>query len=416
MSGRSILFLDQTGAPGGGELALRDVVRPYRASSRVVLFADGPFRAMLEADGMPVTVLGTDPTGGGDRSRPGRALAVRRESGPLRALTAGPAVLALVGQVARLARDHDLIYANSQKASLVGAMASRLTGVPLVVHLHDLLIPEHFGAMPRRVSVAAANRARRVIADSAATAQAFAAAGGRADRVDVVHYGFPVPPPVDPAQRATLRSELGFDQDAFVVAHVGRLSPWKGQDVFLRALARVPKARGVIVGEPLFGEDDLTDTLPDLAGRLGLADRVVFTGFRSDVTDLVQASDLLVHSSTSPEPFGRVIVEGMLAGVPVVAARAGGPLEIIDEGRTGWLTEPGDPDALAERIDAIRADPTGRRAVAVAGAESAARRFTLEAMHAGIAGSLDRVLGATAPSLSPSVGSPRPNPPREGTP
>lgn len=402
MSGRSILFLDQTGAPGGGELALRDVVQPYRDGGRVALFADGPFRSMLEADGLAVTVLdGGDTGAGGDTDtggdRAGRALAVRRESGPLRALAAGPAVLALVGQVAALARGHDLIYANSQKASLVGALASRRTGVPLVVHLHDLLIPAHFRSLHRRVSVVAANRARRVIADSAATGAAFVAAGGRADRVDVVHYGFPVPPPVGPVRLASLRAELGIDQNAFVVAHVGRLSPWKGQDVFLRALARVPEANGLIVGEPLFGEDELTHSLPELAAQLGVADRVVFTGFRSDVADLLQASDLLVHSSTSPEPFGRVIVEGMVAGVPVVAARAGGPLEIIDDGRTGWLTEPGDVGALADRIQRALADPAGRRTVARAGAASAGRRFTLEAMHAGIAESIERAIGlATA--------------------
>ncbi|MEL6985833.1 MAG: glycosyltransferase, partial [Actinomycetota bacterium] len=187
MSGRSILFLDQTGALGGGEFALRDVVQPHRANSRVVLFADGPFRELLEADGVAVTVL--EPGGA-----TGRALAIRRESGPLSALTTGPALLSLARQVADLARDHDLLYANSQKASLVGAAASRLSGVPLVIHLHDLLIPDHFRALHRRLSVAAANRARRVIADSAATATAFVAAGGRADRVDVVHYGFPTPP------------------------------------------------------------------------------------------------------------------------------------------------------------------------------------------------------------------------------
>ncbi len=173
--------------------------------------------------------------------------------------------------------------------------------------------------------------------------------------------------------------------DRFVVGHVGRLSPWKGQDVLIRALARVPDAVGVIVGDALFGEDDLARTLPELGASLGVADRLRFTGFRDDVIDVMRACDVVVHSSTSPEPFGRVIVEAMLAGVPVVAARAGGPCEIIDDGRTGWLTEPGNEVALAERISALVDDPSSGQAVARAAAADAAARFTMEAMHTGIA-------------------------------
>lgn len=389
MNEPSVLFLDQTGALGGGELALRDVVRPYRARCRVVLFTDGPLRGLLEEDGVPVTSLGPGPgvADGSGGSGAGRGLAsIRRESGPIRALAAAPAYLRLVRGVAAMAREHDLVYANSQKAMLVGAAAARLAGVPLVSHLHDILSPAHFSTLNRRLSVMTANRfCRRIIADSTATAEAFVAAGGRADKVEVVYYGFESPPPPASGQRASTRAELGVGPDDFVVGHIGRLSPWKGQDILIRALARVPHAVGVIVGEALFGEDELARTLPELGASLGLADRLRFTGFRADVVDVMRACDVVVHSSTSPEPFGRVIVEAMLAGVPVVAARAGGPCEIIDDGRTGWLTEPGDEAALAERISALADDPSTRSAVASRGAAEAAERFTMEAMHAGIA-------------------------------
>lgn len=390
MTEPSILFLDQTGALGGGELALRDVAVPYRDRCRVVLFADGPLRGLLEAEGIAVTSL--DGAGPGAGRSAGLA-AVRRESGPLTALAGWPAYADVVRRVSGLAREHDLLYANSQKALLVGAAASRLTGVPLVSHLHDILAPAHFSALNRWLSVTAANRAcRAVIADSAATAEAFVTAGGRADKVEVVHYGFHPPPPVAPGRRASVRAELGIEPGAFVVGHVGRLSPWKGQDILIRALARVPEAVGVIVGRALFGEDELARTLPQLGARLGVADRLVFAGFRSDVVDVMRACDVVVHSSTSPEPFGRVIVEAMLAGVPSVAARAGGPCEIIDNGRTGWLTEPGDDVALADRLIACRDDPDGRLAVARAGAVDAAERFTMTAMWEGI----DRVVEAAA--------------------
>lgn len=393
MTGPRVLFLDQTGELGGGELALRDVVAPYRNRCRVVLFGDGPLRGLLEDDGVAVTVLA------------GGLGAVRRESGLFGALAAGPGFGRLVAGVRRLAGDHDLIYANSQKALLVGAVVARLTRTPMVSHLHDILIHEHFSRLTRRLSVTAANRAcRRIIADSQATARAFVEAGGRADIVDVVHYGF-VPPGRSGSTAGSVRSartdvrrRFGIDEHAFVVGHVGRLSPWKGQDLLIRALADVPDAVGLIVGRALFGEDDLAEALPALGQRLGLADRLVFTGFRHDVTELMRACDLMVHSSTSPEPFGRVIVEAMLAGVPVVAAGAGGPCEIIEPGLTGWLTPPGDVDALAARIIACRDDPDERRRVADAAATMAGRRFTMEAMHAGIADTIALALGSAPTS------------------
>ncbi len=395
MSSPRILFLDHTGALGGGELSLRDVVGPYRDRSRVLLFADGPFRQLLEADGIAVEVM--------DDGGPGID-AVRRDSGPMAGLRAGPALIGLARRVATIAGDHDLVYANSQKAALVGAVATRLSRTPLVTHLHDILTADHFGRLNRRLSVTSANTTcRRVIADSQATADAFVAAGGRSSLVRVVHYGF-APPDLGPSElgpaggdrgddRASLRAELGLAPDAFVVGHVGRLSPWKGQDVFIRALARVPEATGLIVGSALFGESDVEPRLRALAAELGVADRVVLTGFRPDPARVMAASDLVVHSSTSPEPFGRVIVEAMLVGRPVVAARAGGPLEIIDDGRTGWLTEPGDDVALADRIDACRRDPDGRDRVARAGREAAAGRFTLDAFHRGIAAVVDEAIG-----------------------
>ncbi|MEM9565684.1 MAG: glycosyltransferase [Actinomycetota bacterium] len=384
-----VLFLDQTGALGGGELALRDIVGPYRRQGRVVLFADGPLRRLLDGDGTTVEVLGGGPAG--DLRR------VRRESGPLAGLVAAPELLRLARRVRTSAAAHDVLYANSQKALLVGALAAAPRRTPLVWHLHDILAPEHFSLANVRLAVTVANAAgAHVVADSSATARAFVSAGGRADRVRVVHYGFappdPVPAHVAAADRAAVRAGLGLDDRAFVAANVGRLSPWKGQDVFVRALARVPGAIGLIVGEALFGEDDVEPSLRALADGLGIGDRVVFAGFRSDPGRVMAASDLVVHSSTAPEPFGRVIVEAMLAGTPVVAAAAGGPCEIVDDGRTGWLVEPGDPVALADRIEHRRRHPDEATGLAAAAAADARSRFTLEAMHEGIRRVVDEAL------------------------
>jgi glycosyltransferase involved in cell wall biosynthesis len=145
----------------------------------------------------------------------------------------------------------------------------------------------------------------------------------------------------------------------FVAAMVGRIAPWKGQDVFLRAFAEAfpdGDERAVIVGAPLFGEEEYEWSLRVLVGELGLADRVELRGFREDVAAELAEVDALVHASVIPEPFGRVIVEGMAAGLPVLAAGAGGPDEIVTEGVDGLLYPPGDAAALAATLRRVAAD------------------------------------------------------------
>ena len=121
---------------------------------------------------------------------------------------------------------------------------------------------------------------------------------------------------------------------------VGRVAPWKGQHVFLPAFARAfagGSERAVIVGAAMFGatEADYGAGLQETASVLGIADRVDFRGFREDVWSELHQMDILVHASVTPEPFGQVIVEAMLAGVPVIASAAGGPGEIVTDNVDG---------------------------------------------------------------------------------
>jgi hypothetical protein len=149
----------------------------------------------------------------------------------------------------------------------------------------------------------------------------------------VVYDGLEMADSLYPYDVAEVRAELGLSSDDFVVGNVGRLVAWKGQDVFIHALAeiahKVPNLKALIVGRPDRGKESYLDELKTLATACGLAQRVVFTGFRLDVPRLLAAMDVVVHSSSSPEPFGLVVIEGMAAGKPVVATRAGGPLDSL---------------------------------------------------------------------------------------
>jgi len=169
--------------------------------------------------------------------------------------------------------------------------------------------------------------------------------------------------------------------DAPLLGIFSRLAPWKGQHVLLEALAALPSVHALLVGEALFGDEvTYAQRLREEADRQGLSDRVHFLGFRNDVPSLVNAVDVVVHTSTAPEPFGRVIAEGLLAQKPVIATKAGGAQEIIRAGATGWLVPPGDAKALAHAISHVLSDPKESQRRAEAGWHDARERFSLDTM------------------------------------
>ncbi len=269
---------------------------------------------------------------------------------------------------------------------MVGSLAAQMARRPLVWNLHDVLTTEHFSAMNIRLAVTLANRfARLVIANSEASKAAFLEAGGRVPVV-VVHNGIDVErfAAVDPEQVVALRQKLGL-RDGPVVGLFSRLAPWKGQHVLLEALAELPDVQAILVGEALFQDEQLyAEQLRKRAAQPDLEGRVHFLGFRDDVPMLMQLVDVVVHTSVAPEPFGRVIVEGMLARRPVIATRGGGAVEIVCDGETGLLVPPGDAQALAAAIQHLLKHPDLARQLAEAGSQDARHRFSIEAMRKGV--------------------------------
>src|SRR5262249_51653791 len=145
--------------------------------------------------------------------------------------------------------------------------------------------------------------------------------------------------------RAEVRTALGIEPAHLAIGMAANIQPWKGQDVTLRAMAalaaRFPDLTAVFAGGVVRGAEWYQAALDDFAPAQGLVPRVRFLGSRSDVPDLVNAVDVVVHASVTPEPFGRVLIEAMALGKPVVASAAGGVLEIVDDGRSGFLVPPG---------------------------------------------------------------------------
>jgi glycosyltransferase involved in cell wall biosynthesis len=174
-----------------------------------------------------------------------------------------------------------------------------------------------------------------------------------------------------------------------------RLAPWKGQHVLIDALSDLPGVHALFVGDALFdGDESYAETLRTRAAQRGVADRAHFLGFRDEVPVLMQLVDVVVHTSTAPEPFGRVIVEGMLARRPVIATNAGGAREIVDDGCTGLLVPPGDTRALAAALRHVVDYPQQAATITEAAHARARRRFSKQAMIARIDAVLDPLLSS----------------------
>ena len=194
----------------------------------------------------------------------------------------------------------------------------------------------------------------RYIANSEATKRELLALGVHSSQIDVVY------PPVDFTRfdyrrRGHLnRYEFGLPETAACFASIATLQRLKGHDVFLKAaqlvIAEIPEARAVIVGGPVAGSEAHVEELAALATSLGIRDRVIFTGFRNDIPDVLQLLDVVVLGSLTTEGFGRVIAEAMAMKKNVVATRTGGPTEIIEDQHTGLLIPINDHEAMATAI------------------------------------------------------------------
>jgi len=205
----------------------------------------------------------------------------------------------------------------------------------------------------------------------------------------VIYDGLDPAPYIQAPDRLAARAVLGLPADRPIVAVLGRLVPWKGQDLFLRALRQVvdalPTTLGLVVGEPEIYSLEYGPALRHLAADLGLGEAVRFTGYLQDTPTLLAAIDVLAHTSISPEPFGLVMLEAMAAGRPVVTPAEGGGPEIVVHGHTGLLYEPRNPAALAAAIIQLLSDPARAAAMGEAGRRRVTEAFSPDRFAAEVA-------------------------------
>jgi glycosyltransferase involved in cell wall biosynthesis len=178
---------------------------------------------------------------------------------------------------------------------------------------------------------------------------------------------------VEPAPAGTIRIGL-----------VGTFARWKGHDVFLSALAMIPREiqfRGYVVGAPAYATPHSQYSLEGLktiCKNLGIADRVAFTGFCHRTPEVYRALDIVVHASVAPEPFGMVLAEAMMTGTPIVTTASGGAAELCDHGENCLVCRPGDAASMSHAITTLCLNAELRRNLANAASGQAPQRFSPE--------------------------------------
>lgn len=337
-----------------------------------MLAEDGPLVGDLREHGVEVHV---------------RSLAVLRRSlmsprGLSRVAAAWASDAAGLGRLAR-SREVALVHTNTS-VTLGGAAAARLASVPHVWHVREIYAGFERWFPPYRRLLLTADSVPCV---SAATAAQFEdAAAAR-----VLHDGLAYPPAR--AGRAAARAELGVPDDAFVVAVLGRIAAWKGQDVLARALAKLPDDVVALVwGAPWPGDERQQRELEQLAYRLGLGGRMRIMGVVRQPGLAFGAADVVAVPSTQPDPFPNSALEAAAAGCCVVGASHGGIPEIIRHDRTGLLVEPGSATALADALAVLRDDRALRDRLGAAAAADVNERFSRERLVADVQALYDELV------------------------
>ena len=282
-----------------------------------------------------------------------------------------PAAWALA-RVIRRERADVIHLGNGVRANFDGILAGLLTGVPVLCHVKGF---EKYGARERWAA-----RHVTLLCMTQAILDACHAAGVRSPREHIVYDAVDeawLTPQRDPA---AIRRELGIPLEAPCLGIAGNIQEWKGQRVLIDALGLLadrPDVHCVIAGGVHRAGEAYAEGLRARIAALGLGGRVHLTGFRADIPDVMNAWDIVVHASVRPEPFGRVILEGMLLGKPVIATAAGGVPELITHAETGFLVPPDDPAALAAQLRQLLADPAMARAIGSRSRDWARERFAL---------------------------------------
>ncbi|MBI2711880.1 MAG: glycosyltransferase [Bdellovibrio sp.] len=279
----------------------------------------------------------------------------------------------------------DLIHTTGLKCHFIAAFLKPFVRRPVLWHLRDILRP---GVTLSLLRFTERVFKPKLVANSRATAQAYGSQAPVQNLMPFVYNGF------DSKRyysnpNSYFRDSFQVSENIPIIGIIGVLARWKGQVQFLEMAGVLTHkgraARFVIVGDRIYDtglDSGYEEELKTRVKELGLEGRVLFTGFLEDVNRAMNGLTVLVHASNQPEPFGRVLVEALGCGVPVVASAAGGVLEVIEHGKTGLLFPPGNVDAMVDAVSSLLDHPEDARRMAAEGRSVFLSKFSMESYAA----------------------------------
>ncbi|MBI5483689.1 MAG: glycosyltransferase [Deltaproteobacteria bacterium] len=273
--------------------------------------------------------------------------------------------LAIASIAARIKAD--IIHTHLSTAALWGSVAGRISGLPVLAHVHAMN-SRHCYILAEMIATCSQGVRQHLINQGVAPEQVRVAYNG----VDMRRFDNLLPP-------AEVRQTLQIPTAAPLIGCVAHLSAKKGQEFLLRAVALLTESRPDLHCL-LIGEGEMLDELRELAGSLGIAERVHLLGFRSDAIQLINTMDILILPSIAKEGLGLALVEAALLGKPTIASNAPGIDEALQDGVSGILVPPGNPSELASALERLLADPALRMRMGEAGRKRALETFTVPAM------------------------------------
>jgi glycosyltransferase involved in cell wall biosynthesis len=274
----------------------------------------------------------------------------------------------------------DVLITCTNKDHFVAGAACRLVKLPHVWWVNDALTRDFFSWPTRMAFRWHAREADRLVAVSEYCRDALTRLGVAAEKTVTIHNGIP-PLSIDPGRSGTLREFFSIPTDELLFGTAGRFTPWKGQELFLE-LARRWVADGrpghfILIGRAFNEEQWFEEKLKQFVIKHKLEERVHFASYQSNLPLVLMEFDAFLHTSLRPEPFGRVLLEAMIARVPVIAANAGGVPEIINTGVNGLLATPGNVEDYYRQLEKLTSSEADRQKLAAAGRERALRQFTV---------------------------------------
>lgn len=368
---KKILYLQSTSEVGGTDVTLLrtlDALNKTAYEPHVLIPKEGPFSEAYRHLGCKVHVMPSM-----------RKMTKRRGIGYLFLYLAGyfPAVLGIAALIKK--ESIDLVHTNTMH-NLYGFLAAKIAGVPHLWHIREIVMQSSW---MKRLEIFLVKHfsARFIVMDNAISEMFLGRHSGYPKNIVKLYDGVDLQKFNPEVSGKRIREELGIPPENPLIGTVGRLDPWKGLDALIDAAtlihAQRPDAHFLFCGGEIEGHEGYETKLHGKIRSFGLENRIHITGwkyFGADIPEVYRAMTLSVQCPAYPEPYGLANIEAMASGIPTVAVREGGPVELCADQKTGFLVAPGNSKALADAVLTLLNDP--EQAIKM-GAEGRKRAETL---------------------------------------